>query len=32
MKNVAKDIYRHNSYTKEMIRIWSRPSYLDNRL
>lgn len=32
LKNVAKDIYRHNSYTKEMIRIWSRPSYLDNRL
>jgi thermostable 8-oxoguanine DNA glycosylase len=32
LKNVAKDIYRHNSYTKEMIRIWSRPSYWDNRL
>lgn len=31
LKNVAKEIYRHNSYTKEMIRRWTRPSYLDNR-
>ena len=31
LKKVAKEIYDHNSYIKEMLRKWSRPSYLDNR-
>lgn len=30
LKNVAKEIYKHNSYIKEMLRNWSRPSYLNN--
>ena len=31
LKNIAQKIYDHNSYTKEMLRKWDRPSYLDNR-
>lgn len=31
LKNVAEKIYDHNSYTKEMLRRWDRPGYLDNR-
>lgn len=29
LKNVAEEIYKHNSYIKEMLRKWDRPSYLD---
>lgn len=31
LKIVANEIYDHNSYIKEMLRKWDRPSYLDNR-